>query len=100
MRISILLALLILLTLSCTRNKGPNSPTFPECNLSEEAATIKATSFYRANNLDWGQPLRIDYANGKYYLYFPTPQQEIPLLGYRGIWVDCKTSETMFVLRH
>jgi hypothetical protein len=52
-----------------------------------------------AKEVSWGSPINMRYIAPKYYFAYQTPQDEIPLLGYREIWVNCKTGEAGFTIR-
>lgn len=99
MRQILFLLFIQVLLLSCARNKDPLSSLSKGCKISESQATELARIFLEKNEINWDHPLFINYVNNIYYFYYTTPENEILLVGYRGVWVNCQTLKSGFMLR-
>ena len=68
-----------------------SSATAPDCDVDRDEARTIAQDFAQTENLDWGEPERIDFfeTNG-WVVFYATPALEFSLQGSRSIAVSCE----------
>jgi hypothetical protein len=80
---------LLLLTCSAA-TKAPE----PGCAFNESQCRSKADSATAKWN--WGAPKSIDFRDSVYDFTYPTPEEEVALLSWRSVQVNCKTGMAWF----
>ncbi len=80
---------------------GPDASVEPGCRISESDASRRATAFLGEQEVSWGraESSMYDEEEKTYTFYYPTPGEEIGLLGERGVFVDCISGDVRFIPR-
>lgn len=81
---------------ACANNENKVAPVVetPKQEVQEitkETAAKLAETHMALKNWSWGQPQEIVEREGKFYVYYPTPKNELRILGPRVVIVDKAT---------
>jgi len=95
---AILSICLMLCLISACANSGQSAPDTASSasvehnpEISKDRALKLAQTHLALKNWSWGDPESVSEREGKYYVYYKTPERELRLLGARVLIVDKAT---------
>ena len=67
--------------------------------ITEHQAKSFANRYLASSNLQWGEPIRVQFSANKFLLHYDTPSEESTKFGRRTLSVDIKTGAVSYPLR-
>lgn len=85
---------------ACSNNTRPTPPTPQHPHVSVAEASRIATQYAQSKGLSWGTAQFESSQGDEYFFIFPTPENEMGVLGIRTIFVNKHTGDARIPLRY